>query len=293
MTEIKYKNGFPQIGSLLYESMGQSDHQTDPNSFAPSYLTACERQIYYKKRLEKPSDIISKPALFKMEMGTEIHKYIQDILKKQGVYKEGEELKEAKFQGLKWKYATDGILEIGNKKYIIEIKTVYGAGFRFVETEPKEDHLMQLMFYMKVENIDNGILIYVGRDNGRILQHDFCFYGGTHLLNGISTGVDFATKFSSYISKMQILRIKINKGEMPDRPYKLYMKRYGDKVSQSFVRDRQKYKTDWHCTYCQYFTKCHKYALDKFEEGKYNFLIDNKLIKSDFGQDEVLDLNKE
>ena len=268
---------FPRVDGLLYESMQKSDHQTNPNTLAPSYMGACARQIYWKKRLEKASNPIEQSSLLKMEMGTTIHDYVQEKLKEIGVYKSGEEEVKVNKWGIDWTYRVDGILDYKGKEYLFELKTIYANGFRSIEREPKDDHMLQLLFYMSAENIDNGVLLYLGRDNGRMIQYNIVHHGGVIYVNGNKDN-HYMELFKSSIVKMQSIRADIDQGLLPDRPYELNVKKFRGELSYFFTRNNEKHKTHWRCTYCQYFKKCWGGALDKFQESEYNFIINNTMI---------------
>jgi hypothetical protein len=237
-------------------------------TFAPSYISSCERQIYYKKTGQAVTNPISEAAYYKMAMGTCIHDYIQKLIENIDGAKliECENLKNITIDGIEFNYRLDGILEINGKKYILEIKTTYGAGARYIEKDgEKPDHKQQMYMYMNFENIENGILLYICKDSGFMIEF---VYEGIKLRNGW---------FSEKIEQLKKLKSKIETKQIPDRQYQIRMKNVGGEISENFTKDKVKYKSDWQCSYCQWKNECWKDALNEIKNNK--FYIDNEFIK--------------
>jgi len=243
-------------------------------TFAPSYFNACRRQIFYKKTGIEPSNKITESAYFKMALGDSSHVKIQQIISdlKNVKMLEYEKEKTIDFVGLIFNYRVDGIIEINNEKYILEIKTIYGAGFKYIENEPKKEHLLQMYLYMNFEKIRKGILLYVGRDNGFMVEYIY----------DINQMKDIENETRNKIKELKELKKMIEGKKIPDRDYQIVIKNNGitDTVtgelnlSFEFTKNKIKYKSDWQCNYCQWRDLCWKEELEKIKN--YKFYIGGK-----------------
>jgi len=235
-------------------------------NFAPSYFKDCKKKIFYKKTGESESNPISEAGFVKMEMGKSIHDKIQNILKNMKILSEAEDYKGKEYQGLKIIYRLDGIIEIDKKKIIIEIKTVYASGFNSIENEPRENDLIQLILYMELEEIDDGILLYIGRDNGFMVEYN--------IRRGNKIYGKICKKILDKIAELKKLKEQIENKELPDRDFKIQLKNKDGEISEKFQKDKVSYKSDWQCSYCQWKNLCWK---DYYEEIKnHSFCIDGK-----------------
>lgn len=245
----------------------EKQEMADSVTFAPSYLLSCKRQVYFKKTKEPESNPIETHSYIKFEMGNSVHISIQEILKKIGIYEEGEVFKTIEWNGLTFIYRIDGKLNIDGNKSIIEIKSVYAAGYNSIEKEAKPEHELQLLMYMIFEKITNGTLLYIGRDNGFIVEYTY-------------TLEDLEKKHQDFLYKKttELLKLKqdIENKTLPDRDNKIVIKRTGDINSFEFQKDCVKHKTDWQCSYCSYFNTCWKSELEAIKNHK--FFIDGVFI---------------
>lgn len=239
--------------------------EISPDSVAPSYMTDCRRKIFYTKTGVTPSNLPSEAAFFKMEIGSSSHAMIQGLFKDIGILEQCEDLKEIEYAGLKWKYRLDGILNIEGKKYIVEIKTVYGAGYNSIENEPKPEHKWQALMYAIFENIPNIIILYVGRDNGHMVEY---VYEDMDLEN---------VKFNGKIERLRKLMQDIQDKSLPARDFSIVLKNKGGEYSEQFTRDKVKYRSDWRCGYCPYKLHCWE---DVYKDmADYDFYINGEFIK--------------
>lgn len=240
----------------------------DNVTFAPSYVSDCKRKIFYKKTGAEPTNPISEASYYKMAMGTCIHDYIQELVKKiDGVeLLECEDMKNITVDDIEFNYRLDGILSINGKKYILEIKTTYGAGAKFIEKNgEKPEHKEQLYMYMNFEKINNGILLYICKDTGFMIEF---VYENVKLGNGW---------FGEKIKHLKELKQKIENKKIPDKDFQIQLKKIGDGLSWDFQKDSVKYKSDWHCSYCQHKDLCWEKELNEITEN--SFYINGEFIK--------------
>jgi CRISPR/Cas system-associated exonuclease Cas4 (RecB family) len=230
--------------------------QPDEITFAPSYFSDCKRKIFYKKTGQEISDPISEAGYFKMALGSSSHEKIQSIIKELGILQEAEDLKTIEYGGLTFNYRLDGIVEIDGKKYVLEIKTIYGAGFRNVEEYgAKPEHMLQCRLYMEFEKVDRGLILYVGRDNGMMMEFVIERNGNEDI--------------KKIINDLKILKNQIENKVLPDKDFKIQIKNTGEKLSEDFTKDKVKYKTDWHCGYCSYKSHCWKDVYSVIKNKKF------------------------
>lgn len=269
------------IKDKLYKHQHEKERTVyDPTdvTFAPSYLADCKRKIYFKKTNTEQTNPPDLPAIFKMELGKAGHEKIQNMITELGLMVECEVHKESWHSGVKYNYFIDGIIKDGEKKAIFEIKTIYGAGFRFVEKEPKKEHVMQAVCYMFFENIQDAILLYVGRDNGFMVQYDLHLGNeGKFTINGDSKYQEWRNETGLLIAEeMPKLKKMIEAGQCPGRDFNISLKNNKGDVYDNFQKEGQKYKSDWQCSYCGYKDKCWSKELEEIK--KHRFYINGEFI---------------
>lgn len=231
-------------------------------NFAPSYLNACKRQIAYKKINIDPSNPLENHAYVKFEMGNAVHESIQTVLQKKCLWIEGEDFKEIEWYGLEWMYRIDGKIKIKEKEYICEIKTVYNTGYKSIEEKAKPEHELQLLMYMLFEKVENGMILYIGRDNGFMIEYNY-------------TLDKLFKKYQEFLlnktKELAQLKADIENKVIPMQDYNICMKNNNGIISFSFQKDKIKYKTDWQCSYCQWKSLCWENELKEIQNHKYYY----------------------
>lgn len=234
--------------------------------FNPSSFSACKRQIYYKKHYIAPSNPIDAASYIKMDFGSVLHSRIQDIVKKMGILIEAENLKTTVFNGLNFRYKTDGIIVLNRQRCLLEIKTTHAGGLRAVKHDPKPEDVIQMSLYMLFENIQNGVLLYVGRDNGYLLEY--------YISRDCEAYKTAIAEINRKCSELEILELQIKTGTLPTRDGFIEMKNSGGKISEDFQRNKVRHKSDWRCSYCQWHDLCWKDELEEIK--KHGFYIDGE-----------------
>lgn len=236
--------------------------------FNPSSFSACKRQIYFKKLAVKTTNPISTASYLKMAFGTVLHEKIQAIVQSLGILVEAEKLKVASMGGLKFRYKTDGIVVLNNVRYIMEIKTTHGQGFRMIKDAPKPSDIIQMALYMLFEKVENGVLLYVGRDNGFLMEYV------------VKVGDPLYTLAMESISKtmlhLKVLEAYIKDRHMPARDCQIALKYKNGVVSDKFQKDKVAYKSDWQCSYCEWKDLC--WARELEEIKNHTFYINGEYI---------------
>lgn len=262
----------PIVKSIIYdyfkEKLEEEKQKPDAVTFSPSSCSNCKRRLFFKFTNAPVTNPITEHALLKMELGSNVHQLIQDILKDRGVYVSGEELKVSGYARLNWRYRVDGLLKVGETDRLLEIKSTYASGWNAVEKAPKQDHLMQLGIYMLLESIDESSLLYIGRDNGFMVEYTVRALPPQKaddpkvllVFNEEGAIIDdtLTQRILDKIEELRELQKKVEANELPDRDFNLVMKRVGDtEVVYEFQKDKEKYKSDWQCNgYCPYTLLC-------------------------------------
>jgi hypothetical protein len=236
-------------------------------NFAPSYICDCKRKIYYKKTNTPASNPFDSHSYIKFALGDATHEKISNIIKKIGIQKSSEEWENIEYKGIAWIYRIDNIIEINNIDYVVEIKSTYMSGWNSIEKQAKEDHEWQLYLYMLFKNIKNGLIEYVGRDNGFMIEYNYT-------LDELNT--KYEKQFLSKICDFYLLIENIEKKILPDRDFSIAIKNNNGILSEEFQKDNIKYKSDWHCNYCQWKNECWKDVYAKIKNNK--FYINNDFI---------------
>lgn len=257
-----------------YKKERESRETVAKDNFAPGHITKCHRQLFYNRTGVEPTNPIPESGYVKMELGNSTHKMLQDLFRDEGIWIEGEDFKEVEFNGLKWVYRIDGKIKLGDKVYIAEIKSIYANGFTAIEKAPKEEHVIQDLMYMVLENERYGIILYIGRDNGRMVEYHLEKLNGILYINGEKT--DYMARLDSYLTRLKTLKVMIDKKVLPDREHQIFLKNNGIGISTYFQKDKVQYKSHWACGYCMWHNECWKDVYEKIQD--YQFYINGEFI---------------
>jgi hypothetical protein len=132
------------------------------NCFHPSSLHKPAKELY-RLYLEGDNSQEFEPRIKRIfDNGHAVHDRLQTYLGNAGVLLQAEvpvESKEYEIIG-----HTDGILQIGAVKGILEIKSMNANTF-YSTYEPKEEHLIQVNIYMFCAGIERACLLYECKDD--------------------------------------------------------------------------------------------------------------------------------
>jgi hypothetical protein len=264
------------LNDMIYNYFSESDKERNTKEFDsegtlffnPSSFSACKRQIFFKKRYVAPSNPIDSVALLKMQFGTVLHTSIQNVIKNLGILIEAERLRVKEFDGLQFRYKTDGIIVLNRQRTIMEIKTVSSGGLRVVRDEPKFEDVVQMVLYMLFEEILNGVLLYIGRDSALIEEYTVHAedYQYKKALNTITEKA----------KELKILEGQIKRGIMPERDCQIALKNKDGKISNDFQKNKTRCVSDWRCRYCQWYDLCWRKELEEIKDHK--FFVEGEFI---------------
>ena len=156
-----------------YESERSETQFKTKKSFSPSTVGygygTCARYWTIAFSGADFTDTFTATGIASMENGTMAHERIQKRIENIGILKEHE--REILSEDPPIRGFADSIVEYKGKDIIIEIKTIKSANYiqRENEGQPSDSHLLQLLIYMYVENIDEGIVLYENKDTHDLL----------------------------------------------------------------------------------------------------------------------------
>jgi hypothetical protein len=233
------------------------DHESwERKSHYASDITACRRQLYYKWMETPKTNPPSAGAMWKMEMG----KRAEDIITSWAEWaKERGEIKSYDTQvhyrvhpdglanpiGLRFDWLIDG--EMG-----VELKTSFGRGIKEIQKTgyPKEEHMAQVLCYIKLTPIKMFKLIYFGRDNGYRTEFTITDHEDGLIVNGTL----YELNIDDYIANLVDVELALDAGKKPDRDYQVAIK--GGEIRDKFQAANVMYNSDWQCRYCDFRDRC-------------------------------------
>lgn len=148
----------------------KTDEEKKKKSFAPSKIVygsgRCARYWYYAFDGTHFKDTIRGRNKRLMEAGIDRHERIQNKLKEIGVATDDDieiklEIEDPPIFGF-----VDGVVDYESFKWVLEIKTVDTAKFaaRKVSGKPVSYHVIQVLIYMHILDIDRGFIVYEDRN---------------------------------------------------------------------------------------------------------------------------------
>jgi hypothetical protein len=71
------------------------------------------------------------------------------------------------------------------------------------------------------------------------------------------------------LESLKNLKEKIKGNILPDRQYTIAMKNVNGVISEKFQKDKENYKSDWQCSYCNYKNICWEKEIEEIKENKF------------------------
>lgn len=181
ITNLKFKkyNGkfnpeaFAKLIDEAYTANRVMDKWNKKKTFSPSTIGyghgTCPRYWFVAFSGADFHDTFDALSIASMENGKQAHDRIQKLLKDAGLAKEIE--REILSDDPPIRGFADMIIDWAGQDIIGELKTVKDEIFsmRQAAMAPTISHLLQLLIYMRVENIDEGFIMYENKNNNEIL----------------------------------------------------------------------------------------------------------------------------
>jgi len=231
-----------------------------------SDATACRRQLWYKWNGVAKSDPPTAGALLKMKMGVAAEVIYERFLQaklEEGAIKsyDTQYAHREKIKGLTHPLSMKLDFLIDDE-YFIELKSSYGAGIKRIQQsqQPKSEHLMQCFLYLSFIKPE-GVLVYVGRDNGYRTDFDLSLHDDGVLVNGNLHRLSFDEVLSKFIE----IESFVNDNSCPPRDYVVAIK--NGEVKDKFQKSNVVYKSDWQCSYCDWLHRCWEPDIHGYRQG--------------------------
>jgi hypothetical protein len=189
--------------------------------YYPSEVGGCIRKIWFSYKKPKQKD---KDTLKIFEAGNRMHDFISEVIKSEKNPHVELVEKEMPFKLPFDDFIISGriddliLLKIDNKEYLVEVKST-----KYLPKEPNKAHISQLQFYMHARKIENGILLYIQKDNLQTKWFDITY--------------DKA-QAEEIIERFKKLHSSLVKNEIPE------------------AEAKQGGETLWMCDYCEYKDEC-------------------------------------
>jgi len=164
-------------------------------NFRASGITDCPRAILFSmmnlpqdKYPRAKSDTAKGYKL--MRQGTAIHEIVQEYLQGLGILKKEDTEKVIKDEEYLFSGHCDGILTFGDKRVLLEIKTINDNAFQTL-SQPKEAHFYQGQVYMHFINkifndhIAEILFLYVNRNSDNLDMKTFWIQKDDNVINMI------------------------------------------------------------------------------------------------------------
>ncbi len=151
------------FNKLIDNYFSRDSRKKSIGRYYPSEIGGCLRKTWFSYKIPKE---IGKDVIRIFEAGNMIHEFISEVLKSE---KNPEiELIETELpfiidkKDFKISGRIDDIIlaKIHNQKALIEVKSS-----KFLPREPNENHVSQLQLYMEATGINQGIILYIQKDN--------------------------------------------------------------------------------------------------------------------------------
>lgn len=164
---------FIELFENAYLDLRREDSFKQKKSFAPSTLGygngTCPRYWYIAFNGEEFKETADAHSIANMINGTDAHARIEKVLKNTGVVDDVEV--EINWNNPPIRGFVDFILKWGPRKIVGEIKTTKQEAWEFRQNKNKPTgyHLLQLLIYMYVLGLDEGIILYENKNTHDIL----------------------------------------------------------------------------------------------------------------------------
>jgi len=138
-------------------------------SWQASKLGLCQRGILLERWGFEPDEPLSDRTLRVFDMGSKIEDWLVELLKKQKAYKVETQVRIENLDLNVSGYA-DVVLSEGKERKVYEIKSKHSGAFSYMKSQPPRHNAMQLWIYLHCLGLKEGGLVYVSKDDMRIME---------------------------------------------------------------------------------------------------------------------------
>ena len=226
------------------------------SSHHPSGANKCLRQMYYDWTNEPVSNYRTATDIWRMNLGTWMHKMFAHYLREMGEQVVDEVEMQLYHPDLKYPIHgyLDNVIEIDGELYGIELKTVFGQGAKSIQLsgKPREDDEVQSKIYLVANNLAGYFIDYLARDS---------FYRTEFEL--VMTQAEKEEFKRQIVEKFKLLEWCVEKRIFPDRDFHAVVK--DGEIKKDIQHKTVKYKSDWQCLYCVYRDTCYRKEIESYD----------------------------
>lgn len=245
-----------RIDAWLVEQDRQKLNTRERTSHHPSGANKCLRQMYYDWTNEPVSNYRTATDIWRMNLGTWMHKMFAHYLREMGeqVIDEVEMyLRDDRLMYPIHGYL-DNVIEIDGLLYGIELKTVFGQGGKSIQLsgKPREDDAVQSKIYLVANELAGYFIDYLARDS---------FYRTEFEI--VMTADEKRVFKGKIIDKFIRLETCVTNKILPNRDYNAVVK--DGEIKKDIQHKTVKYKSDWQCLYCVYRDTCYRAEIESYD----------------------------
>jgi CRISPR-associated exonuclease Cas4 len=199
----------------------------------PSEAGGCLRKNWFTFKIPKEVD---KPLSRIFEAGNRVHEFVADVIQSEKNQHVKLIDRELPIKIVRPGYVVTGriddliMVKLEEKKYLVEVKSV-----KFLPGEAREEHIMQLQLYMQAMGINDGIMLYIKKDD-------------------LSTA-QFEIKYDEEVVKNVITRFDtLHEHLINNQPPVAEAKKIEEKT--------------WMCSFCPYLKDCDKIEAERTNPEK-------------------------
>lgn len=139
--------------------------------FHPSSIGKCLREMWFKRfkapSVKKPDRALESHITF--EFGTFLHVMFQNLCDEAGILHKREfVMKSSKLRVIG---TCDGILKLGSRFVVLEIKSINARHWPSVQMAPKHEHKQQVLLYCHILGIPQAVIVYINKDRSDLKEH--------------------------------------------------------------------------------------------------------------------------
>lgn len=178
-----------------------------PSSVGPTYNGSCARYWYIAFSGAEFNDTFSAQSIANMDNGTATHARLDKVLRGTGRLVDSEV--EITSEDPPIRGFIDAVLDWNGEEVIGEVKSANSNNFnlRSTKMEPSDNHLLQLLIYMKLRKAKHGVFIYENKDTQELL------------LIPVHVNQRYIDIIDGLFDWMRIVRKAYDDKTIPNRPY--------------------------------------------------------------------------
>lgn len=202
---------------IVYEKYKENEEHMPSKTFAPSSFR-CDRLSFFRIRGVEPDSVssIDTSLNFTAILGTAMHREIQTNLKNSighqwvdavdylsshelsheyRINNHGDLETQIEFLDPPVKFSCDGLLNIGDKVYLLEIKSSESSSFKKL-SEPKIQHIDQITCYCALMELRHALVLYQDRMYGetKCFEMTISDSQAQHVFERMDRVIDFVNK---------------------------------------------------------------------------------------------------